>query len=277
MKKMQYENVFKRAPENWEAKSASAGDLAYYPCVDTGWDSRPWHGDKAFQITGRTPEAFEQLLQRAVDFSMKKNNKIIILGPLNEWGEGSYIEPCVEYGFSMYEAIRTVFGLGNPKRWPVNFGPSDVGLGPYDFPVRPPTSAWTFAGPKSDWSAMMGVSELVCAEGLLRFKTTTDDPAIVVETYGIDAAKFTTLTVEMQITGALPPKAAGQLFWSVDGANTSEDASVAFPLADDGQMHAYTLELKSNPRWRNRITILRLDPAGTKDLQFAIKEIKLLP
>ena len=171
LKKMRYESVFKRASESWEAKDAAAGQLTYYPDMDTGWDSRPWHGDKAFRIEGRNPQLFEQLLQRAADFVGKKNTKTVILGPLNEWGEGSYIEPCLEYDFGMYEAVRNVFGGGNPKKWPINAAPSDIGLSPYEFPAHNPVTAWTFEGAQPGWTAMMGVTDLACADGALRFRT----------------------------------------------------------------------------------------------------------
>jgi len=61
---------------------------------------------------------------------------MVILGPVNEWGEGSYIEPCTEFGFEMMEAVRSAFATEPSNNWPVNIAPSDVGLGPYDFPPQ---------------------------------------------------------------------------------------------------------------------------------------------
>ena len=48
----------------------------------------------------------------------------------NEWGEGAYIEPNIEFGFGDLEAIRSVFAT--PANYPQNIAPSDVGLGPYN-------------------------------------------------------------------------------------------------------------------------------------------------
>ncbi len=39
--------------------------------------------------------------REAKDFVDARGRRIIALGPCNEWGEGSYIEPCAEYGFEM--------------------------------------------------------------------------------------------------------------------------------------------------------------------------------
>jgi len=135
-KLFQYDEVVHRSPTAWERRNELADGLAYYPLVDTGWDSRPWHGDKAMVIEGRTPPLFEELLGRAKTFCKDNGKGIVILGPVNEWGEGSYIEPCTEFGFEMMEAIRRTFAAGSPAYWPVNIAPSDVGLGPYDFGIQ---------------------------------------------------------------------------------------------------------------------------------------------
>ena len=63
--------------------------------------------------------------------SAESGVKNMLVGPINEWGEGSYIEPNAEFGFGMYEAIRNTFGIKPAEGWPVNFTPKDVGLGPY--------------------------------------------------------------------------------------------------------------------------------------------------
>jgi len=277
LKRMPYLNVVRGSKIEWDRKNAQAKPLAYYPVVDTGWDSRPWHGDKAFVIEGRTALLFEQLLESAHAFAIENNKPLVVLGPVNEWGEGSYIEPCVEFGFDMLEAVRRVFGVGNARLWPVNVGPADIGLGPYDYPARPSVSAWTFDTPDAGWKAMMGVANVRCEDGKLLFDTTNDDPALVVETHGIKAAQFTKATFNMQLEGTLKPDARAQLFWSISSAATSEAASASFPLIADGQMHLYTVDLKACPRWRGNITALRFDPCGDRGVRVAIDDIQLMP
>jgi hypothetical protein len=124
---------------------------------------------------------------------------------------------------------------------------------------------------------MMGVGDFTCSEGCLRFRTTSDDPAIVTDSCGVQASAFGKAVVDMQITGPLPPNAQGQLFWSADSQATSEPASVRFSLIADGHLHSYTLDLKTNPRWRGRITLLRLDPCDTKDALIVIDAFRLEP
>jgi hypothetical protein len=129
--RVKFEDAVNTAAQSWTDKNAAAAPLAYYPVIDTGWDSRPWHGDKALVLEGRTPELFYRLLQGAWQFAVNNDKKIVILGPLNEWGEGSYIEPCVEFGFKMYEAVREVFAPGADR--PINIAPADLGRGPFDY------------------------------------------------------------------------------------------------------------------------------------------------
>lgn len=133
-----YEDVVRQSPEAWKSKNEAANGLMYYPLVDTGWDSRPWHGHKAMVIEGRTSPLFEALLRDARTFGRTNDKDLLILGPVNEWGEGSYIEPCTEFGFDMLEAIRRTFATEPAGDWPVNISPSDAGLGPYEFDAQQP-------------------------------------------------------------------------------------------------------------------------------------------
>jgi hypothetical protein len=78
----------------------------------------------------------------------------------------------------------------------------------------------------------------------------------------------------MKQTGKLRQGDHAQLFFSVGGQAMTEATSYSFPLAMDGETHTYTIDLKTNPRWRSRIATLRFDPCGTRDVQVAIEEIR---
>src|SRR5690606_6735108 len=153
--------------------------------------------DKSHMIEGRTAERFERLLRDAKAFTANDPRPVVILAPLNAWGEGSYIEPATEYGFTMYEAIRHVFGLGDPAGWPLNLSPADVGGGPYDYPDVPLVTSWTFDAEPVGWHPMMSVSEPVCEDGMLKFRTLSKDPALVVETPRLEAKGHPKLEIRM--------------------------------------------------------------------------------
>lgn len=271
-----YEDVVKTVESSWTEKNAVATTLTYYPVVDTGWDSRPWHGDKSLVFTGRTPDLFEELLRKGKAFCEQNGKDIIVLGPANEWGEGSYIEPATEYDFDMYERVRKVFAKGDPATWPVNVAPSDVGRGPYDFPFVAATTDWTFDADAQGWSVMMGLGDFRAEGGALRFKTASTDPAIMVSLRGLRASEFPAAEVTMQVTGASSTPMTAQLFWSMGGAAMTEATAVHVPLQTDGQMHTYRLDLAANPRWRGRISTLRFDPCSVKDVEVVIDEFKMV-
>jgi hypothetical protein len=132
-----YADVVRICPSELKRKQKIVGDvLNFLPVVDTGWDTRPWKKKvpKVEIIKNRTPALFEKSMRDIKSFCKENNKPMVILGPVNEWGEGSYIEPCTEYGFEMLEAVRKVFAKGDPNTWPTNVAPCDVNRGPYDYP-----------------------------------------------------------------------------------------------------------------------------------------------
>lgn len=272
-RRAQYSDVAATTRKAWEGHEAIAGSLTYFPVADTGWDSRPWHGPRGLAIEGRTPELFEDILRQAKEFARSHGNRPVVLAPLNEWGEGSYIEPCTEFGFQMYEAIRKVFGKGDPASWPVNLAPEDVGRGPYEFPAQETRTQWNFGQHLGGWQRQMGVDALRCEGGAMRFRTVTDDPAITTRTLGVRAEQFSKLRVRMQFPNGLKAGDAAQLFWTTVGKAATEATSVRFGLSSDTEMHTYEVSLSDNPRWRGDITSIRFDPCSEKDVEVLIDEI----
>ena len=274
-KRMTYEDLVATVPEAWRKKNETRGPLEFYPVVDTGWDARPWHGNEAQVISGRTPALFKQLLQEAKTFAASAQTPLIVLGPVNEWGEGSYIEPATEYGFKMLEAIREVFGEGDSASWPVNIGPADIGLGPYDFPEQEIRSQWTFDEGAEGWERMMGLGDLSVANGALQATSTSRDPAFVIPLQDIPAREFSAIRIRMEVKGEDAAQGAAQLFWSRGGQAMGEAAAVRWPLK--AGMNEYIVNLSDHPRWRGDITSFRFDPCNEKDATITVEEFELIP
>jgi hypothetical protein len=270
---IQFSDVVATAPATWARRRETCGPLTYYPVVDTGWDARPWHGAESLVIRARDVVGFETLLRESRVFAEQHELPFVVVGPLNEWGEGSYIEPNTEYGFGMYEAIRKVFGAGAPEAWPMNFAPRDVGLGPYDYPAQPAVTTWEFEDSAEGWATMMSVSEFRVEDGALRFKTDSRDGAIHVATPRLQGEDFTRLVIEMSLTAATPGDSMLQLFFAPGGRSTSEAASFRVPVTMDGSMRTYTIDLTSNMRWRGTISRLRFDPCTIAGVEVAIEGI----
>jgi hypothetical protein len=132
-KRFPFSEVTRLSPEVWQSEDKTSGGLSYWPIIETGWANEPWAGEeKATVLQGRTPDEFGKLCRLAREYADKHNKKILAVGPWNEWGEGSYIEPCAEFGFGQLDQLRAAFC--EPGDYPPNLTPADIGRGPYDLP-----------------------------------------------------------------------------------------------------------------------------------------------
>jgi hypothetical protein len=129
-RKFDFDLVVDASKPYWD-KRKETGILPFLPNLSTGWDDRPWN-DHCW-IAERTPEKFAEICRQFRLFSKESGIKRAVLAPINEWGEGSYAEPCREFGFGMYEAVRDNLCEKPESGWPLNYGPRDVGLGPYEY------------------------------------------------------------------------------------------------------------------------------------------------
>lgn len=79
-----------------------------YPTIIPNWDHTPRSGRNGYVLTGSTPELFEQHIKNVLDVVRKKDvsNRIVFLKSWNEWGEGNYMEPDLEYGKGYIEALK---------------------------------------------------------------------------------------------------------------------------------------------------------------------------
>jgi len=267
-----YERQVRTAPYKWLAGLDAHPQLAYYPVVDSGWDSRPWHGYRGSIVHGRTVSLFEEWLRQGRDFCREYKLPILVLGPANEWGEGSYLEPCTEFGFGMYEAVRRVFGQGSPGAWPENLSPEDVGLGPYGFDMSAARTHWTFDDGSQGWTAGSGCA-VETREGALQVKSIHDDPTL---TCAVDfrAESFTHLVLRLRCQDGTEKPNYAQLFWAAEGSALSGDAVVGFTFADSDQPREYRVDLSKHPRWRGRIVLLRFDPCCEPGLTVAVDEMR---
>lgn len=129
-RKFDFDLVVDASKPFWQRRNET-GILPFLPNLSTGWDDRPWN-DHCW-IAERTSAKFAEICRQFKQFSKETGIKRAVLAPVNEWGEGSYAEPCREFGFGMYEAVRDNLCEKPESGWPLNYGPKDVGLGPYEY------------------------------------------------------------------------------------------------------------------------------------------------
>jgi len=268
----------------WTARQET-GILPFLPNLSTGWDSRPWHGLRQTVIYDRTPEKFRKICEICKEFTQKNGIRNVLLAPLNEWGEGSYAEPNREFGFAMYEAVRETFCEKPATGWPVNYGPADVGLGPYDFDFASrrlkiqDVLNVTFDDPQAaqPWKGMMGVSEPEIVDGKLIFTTKTNDPAIVAGFANLQASRVSKVTIRMRVTCAdgQKPHGGAQLFWSTPLIPASEATACNVGLIPDGEFHDYVFPVGESHFWQGKISTLRFDPCSIVDAKIEIDSVKM--
>lgn len=79
-----------------------------YPTIIPNWDRSPRSGRKAIVYTNSTPEVFEKQVKDALNLVKEKKDehRIIFLKSWNEWGEGNFMEPDLEYGHGYLDALK---------------------------------------------------------------------------------------------------------------------------------------------------------------------------
>lgn len=103
--------------------------LPLFPSLSTGYDPRPWIGALApLFTTNVTAQAFRRICRDAKRHSDESGERYLLMGPLDEWGEGSIGYPNRALGWGMLESVRETFGEKPSEGWPVNIAPQDVGL-----------------------------------------------------------------------------------------------------------------------------------------------------
>ena len=85
------------------------GDL--YPIVVPNWDNTPRSGHNGVVIRHATPELFDVLIDKAVDYINNRNmsDQFLILKSWNEWAEGNYVEPDSEQGYAYLNVLKKHF------------------------------------------------------------------------------------------------------------------------------------------------------------------------
>lgn len=80
-----------------------------YPTILPNWDRSPRSGKKAIIYTDSTPEEFKSQVCKALDLVKNKQDehKIIFLKSWNEWGEGNFMEPDLQYGHGYLDALKS--------------------------------------------------------------------------------------------------------------------------------------------------------------------------
>ncbi len=78
------------------------------PCILPNWDHSPRSGANAIILKDSKPKYFKSLAKKAISVVRNKpyEEQLIIIKSWNEWGEGNYMEPDIEFGHGYLNALR---------------------------------------------------------------------------------------------------------------------------------------------------------------------------
>ena len=74
--------------------------------IFTGWDNTPRYKNNGYYYINESPKTFEVYFKQQLELSIKNNNYFVFINAWNEWGEGNYVEPDIQWGHGFLDAIR---------------------------------------------------------------------------------------------------------------------------------------------------------------------------
>jgi hypothetical protein len=188
----------------------------------------------------------------------------------------------------MYDAIRDAFCEKPKKGWPKNLCPSDIGLGPYDYPplYRSSVQAWDFFDSLDGWYRQpYGAAELWVKNGCLNFWVTRlGNFNIRQRVKSFDAHKYRKFHVRMKIIPSAGDRAESseiskmRLKWGnqdnpIIGSKCSIDEKSNIMIASvkvDGEFHEYELNLSANLHWNGMIDELWFEACQVMHARVAV-------
>jgi hypothetical protein len=78
------------------------------PLIAPNWDHSPRSGRKGIILHKSKPEYFGKVVRMALDIvkDKTKDEQLIMIKSWNEWGEGNYMEPDLEFGHGYLDALK---------------------------------------------------------------------------------------------------------------------------------------------------------------------------
>jgi lipopolysaccharide biosynthesis protein len=77
-------------------------------CLVPGWDNTPRSGLNGLVLHGSTPEHFRRQVRKALSVGTQEplEHRLIFIKSWNEWAEGNYMEPDLQFGHGYLEVLR---------------------------------------------------------------------------------------------------------------------------------------------------------------------------
>ena len=85
-----------------------AKNIDTIPTIIPNWDHSPRSGAKGLILTDATPKLFKKHVEEIINQVKDKeeDKRIVFIKSWNEWGEGNYLEPDLQYGCERLEEFK---------------------------------------------------------------------------------------------------------------------------------------------------------------------------
>lgn len=109
--------VFRQSQINRHMLIGAEARENVYPTLVPNWDRTPRNREDAVYVKS-TPEEFEKITRRALSLVSGKSeeHRLIFIKSWNEWGEGNYLEPDMQYGHGYLDALRSACGIAGDAK-----------------------------------------------------------------------------------------------------------------------------------------------------------------
>lgn len=97
-----YDKIWKKILET--AEKFNSQNIYFSGFVN--YDDTPRRGRKGKIVKNSSPQKFERYIRKLIQLSIKSNNPLVFITAWNEWGEGAYLEPDEEHGYSYLESLK---------------------------------------------------------------------------------------------------------------------------------------------------------------------------
>jgi len=187
---------------------------------------------------------------------------------------------CLDVAPSEFESY--TFELGSNSDWSENVitqlrlrADTPAVLEVDSMTVQMEGKAWEFEvnGDTGGWVALNQLEPLEVTDGVLRARSTGDDPYLFSSGLAIDAGNLSRMEIRMKISDG----DIAQLFFMPEDENDfTEENSLVFNIHPDDEFHTYTLDLSNLDGWTGKIKQIRIDPS-IAIASIEIDYIRLLP
>lgn len=90
-----------------------------YPGAYVNWDNTPRRGSSGQSSLGMTPQKFGWYLSKQIARAKEAyKSEFVFINAWNEWGEGAYLEPDIEYGYQYLHAVRRALDQNTKQNLP---------------------------------------------------------------------------------------------------------------------------------------------------------------